>query len=334
MAGLAGRRVVVTGGAGFIGSHVVDRLVALGAEVIVVDDLSVGNADNVAGAVASGRARLVRADVRDLGAMCEALAGAHAVLHLAVQCLRVSLADPALVHEVNATGTLNLLRAAVEAKVARFVYCSSSEVYGSAVDAHAPMDESHPLLPTTPYGASKAAGELYTDSFQRSYGLQTTVVRPFNTFGPRSHAQGPYGEVIPRFVARVRAGLQPVIFGDGEQTRDFTYVEDTAQGLVTAATSEATIGQTINVARGREVSMNELALAVARVLGRPELRPIHEAPRPADVRRHSADVTRAERLMGFRATIDLDEGLRRYVAWSAARAPEVSGEDAGRRNWL
>lgn len=293
-----------------------------------------GAAENVAEAAASGRARLERADVRDLPSLRRLFAGCDCVLHLAVQCLRVSLADPELVHEVNATGTLNALRAAREARVGRFVYCSSSEVYGSAIDAHEPMAESHPLLPTTPYGASKAAGELYTDSFHRSYGIATTIVRPFNTYGPRAHAQGAYGEVIPRFVARVQAGKPPVIFGDGEQTRDFTYVEDTARGLVAAALSPAAVGQTINVARGREVSMNELALQVARVLGRPEIRPTHDAPRPADVRRHSANTERAVRLIDFRAQIDLDEGLRRYVAWAEARGQQVGSDEAGRRNWL
>ncbi len=296
--------------------------------------MSVGEADNVTAAAATGRARLERADVRDLPSLRRHFTGAHGVIHMAVQCLRVSLAEPDLVHDVNATGTLNALRAAREAGVARFVYCSSSEVYGSAVDAHEPMGEEHPLLPTTPYGASKAAGELYTDSFFRSFGMATTVVRPFNTYGPRSHAKGPYGEVIPRFVARVQAGLPPVIFGDGEQTRDFTYVEDTARGLVAAALSERAVGQTVNIARGREVSMNELARAVARVLGRPDIEPQHDAPRPADVRRHSARTTRAESLLGYRAEIDLDEGLRRYVEWAGKRGAQVGADEAGRRNWL
>jgi UDP-glucose 4-epimerase len=329
-----GKRYVVTGGAGFIGSHVVDALVAAGVEVTVIDDLSVGSAKNVAAAVATGRARLEQADVRDFDGLRRLFAGHDGVLHLAVQCLRVSLADPNLVHEVNATGTLNALRAARECNVARFVYCSSSEVYGSAIDESEPMGEEDPLLPTTPYGASKAAGELYTDSFHRSYGMATVVVRPFNTYGPRSHASGPYGEVIPRFVARVMSGQRPVIFGDGEQTRDFTYVEDTARGLVTAAVHDGVVGRTVNVARGREVSMNQLAEVVARVLGRPELTPIHEAPRPADVRRHMAATARAAELMRYSAAIDLEEGVRRYVAWVRESGLEVSSEEAGRRNWL
>ncbi len=333
MSEIAGKRCVVTGGAGFIGSHLVDALVAHGAKVTVVDDLSVGSRDNVAQAEASGNASFERADVRDLDSLRKIFQGADSIFHLAVQCLRVSFAEPGLVHEVNATGTLNALRAAQECGVRRFVYCSSSEVYGSALDAHAPMDESHPLLPTTSYGASKAAGELYTDSFFRSVALPATVVRPFNTYGPRSHASGPYGEVIPRFVARVLGGDAPVIFGDGEQTRDFTFVEDTARGLMTAALAPGAVGETVNVARGVEVSMNHLAEVVARACGRPDLRPIHQAARPADVRRHHAATAKAEKLLGYRATIDLQEGVERYLAWVRARGVEVSADEAGRRNW-
>ncbi len=329
---LSGRSFLVTGGAGFIRSNVVDALVHRGASVRVLDDLSVGLERNVAGALKTGRATLAQVDVRNYDALREASRGADTVVHMAVQCLRVSLADPMLVHEVNATGTLNALRAAREAGVSRFVYVSSSEVYGSA--AHdAPMREDHPLLPTTPYGASKAAGELYTDSFFRSYGLATTVVRPFNAFGPRSHASGPYGEVIPRFVARALRGEGPVVFGDGTQTRDFTYVEDTAAGIVAAACSGKTVGETINIARGREVAIVDVARAVARACGRPDLELLFEAARPADVHRHLADVRRAEDLLGYRARVDLEEGIRRYLMWVRETGLEVSAVDARARNW-
>jgi UDP-glucose 4-epimerase len=317
----------VTGGAGFIGSHVVDRLIALGKRVVVLDDLSVGKAANV-----NPSARLERVDVRDLPSLRRAIEGSQVVLHLAVQCLRVSFENPTLVHEVNATGTLNALIAARELG-ARFVYVSSSEVYGSAVHHEEPMAEHHPLLPTTPYGASKAAGELYTDSFHRTYGLRTTVVRPFNSYGPRSHAAGPYGEVIPRFVARVMGGAAPVIFGDGKQTRDFTYVEDTAAGIVQVALSEASVGQTVNVARGQEVTITDVARTVASVLGREDLAPIYEPARPADVRRHAAATARCRELVGFTAGTDLAEGVRRYVEWVRSTGVEVSADEARARNW-
>lgn len=333
MSNLAGRTFAVTGGAGFIGSHVVDQLVQSGARAVVIDDLSVGRRENLAAANASGRARLEALDVCDFDAVRRALKDCDTVLHLAVQCLRLSLADPMRVHEVNATGTLQVLRAAREVGATRFVYVSSSEVYGSAIDEVSPIRESDPLLPTTPYGASKAAGELYTESFQRAYGLATTVVRPFNSFGPRSHAQGAYGEVIPRFVARVLGGTAPLIFGDGKQTRDFTFVEDTARGIIAAATSERSIGRAVNIARGREITITEVATAVARVLGRPELTAIYEPARPADVRRHLADTSLAQELLGYDAAVDFDEGLRRYVGWVREQGVEIGAEAAGRRNW-
>jgi UDP-glucose 4-epimerase len=333
MVQVAGKRFVVTGGAGFIGSHVVDQLVRGGGEVLVIDDLSVGSEDNLVSAKTSGRLRFERLDIRDHAAVAAVLPRESVILHLAVQCLRVSLADPTLVHEVNATGTLNVLRAARAAGARRFAYCSSSEVYGSAVDDHAPMPEDHPLLPTTPYGASKAAGELYTDSFRRTYGLPTTIIRPFNSYGPRSHASGAYGEVIPRFVGRVQAGERPVIFGDGQQSRDFTYVEDTAAGIIAAALSDATVGETVNIARGKEITISDVARVVAGACGRPDLEPIYEPERPGDVRRHLAATAKAERLLGYHATIELEQGVRRYLAWVQEKGTQVSAEEARRRNW-
>lgn len=333
MGELTGKTFVVTGGCGFIGSHVTDRLVALGARVRVVDDLSVGAEGNIDDAKKNGDVAFHKLDILDYAALEKLFAGADNVLHLAVQCVRLSLNEPMRVHEVNATGTLNVLRAAHANGVPRFTYCSSSEVYGTAIDETAPMSEKDPLLPTTVYGASKAVGELYTDAFRQTYGMKTSVVRPFNSYGPRSHANGAYGEVIPRFVARVLGGEPPVIFGDGKQTRDFTYVEDTARGIVQVATSDAAIGESINIARGREVSISDVAIAVAKACGHPEIGPRHEAGRPADVRRHMADTRKAERLIGYHAKIDLEEGVTRYLAWVRERGIGVSAEEAGRRNW-
>lgn len=328
---LDGARVLVTGGAGFIGSHVVD-LLARRHVVTVIDDLSVGRPENLLRAMSTGRVLLLEADVRDPDAIRDAFLGQDVVFHLAVQCLRLSLTEPDLVHEVNVTGTLNALRAARDAGAGRFVFVSSSEVYGSAAVGEAPIAEGHPLEPTTPYGASKAAGELYATSFMRSRGLPVTVVRPFNSYGPRSHASGPYGEVIPRFVARALAGQPPVIFGDGRQTRDLTFVEDTARGIVAAA-SDAAAGRTVNIASGREVSISKLAEFVVRACGREDLRPVFEPPRPGDVRRHLASTERAERLLGFRGAVGLMKGLQRYVEWVRRTGVEVGAEDAGVPNW-
>jgi len=240
--------------------------------------------------------------------------GADVVFHLAVACLRVSLYDPQSVHEVNATGTLNVCRAAFENNIRRFIYVSSSEAYGSA--SRVPMAEDHPLDPTTVYGASKLAGEAYVRAFWHTYRFPVIVVRPFNTYGPREHYEGASGEVIPRFVLRVMADLPPVIFGDGEQKRDFTWVLDTAQGIVMAGECDALVGDYVNIARGEEVAIREVCDIVRDALGRRDLEPIHMPEgRPGDVYRHFADISKARQLLGFEPTIGMREGITRYITW-------------------
>lgn len=309
---LVGKRVLVTGGGGFIGSHLVEALAAKN-EVTVVDNLSSACEGNGYHAQDSG-ACLVNSDIRDLGQMRKLLRGNQVVFHLAVQGLRVSLFDPYLVHEVNATGTLNILQAAREAGVQKFIYVSSSEVYGTAKIT--PMKESHPLEPTTPYGASKLAGEAYARAFYLSFGLPVVIVRPFNTYGPREHLAGVYGEVIPRFVLRVMNGLPPIIFGDGRQTRDFTDVRDTVRGIVLAAESDSLVGDTVNIAAGKEVSVGEIARIVLNLLGRDgHLAPLHLDPRPGDVRQHYADISKAGHLLKFRPRVSIEDGIGHYVDW-------------------
>ncbi len=236
---------------------------------------------------------------------------------MAVGCLRLSISDPELIHEVNATGTLNLCQSALENGVERFVYVSSSEAYGSAQKV--PMSEDHPLEPTTPYGASKAAGELYAKSFYYTYNLPIIIVRPFNTYGPREHFEGPYGEVIPRFVIRAMNDLPPIIFGDGEQTRDFTYVSDTVNGIILASQQESLIGDCINIAYGQEIKIKRIAEIVLNLLGKAELRPEHTKRRPGDVLRHYADISKAKTLLGFEPKIGIEEGIKEYIEWIANR---------------
>jgi UDP-glucose 4-epimerase len=310
-------RVAVTGGAGFIGSHVVDLLAEMGCEVRVIDDFSTGREENLELQQRNSRVVVERADITDLNALRPLLRGVDAVYHLAVQCLRVSLYDPMYVHEVNATGTLNVCMAARELGVDRLVYVSSSEVYGSA--RRVPMREDHPLHPTTPYAASKLAGEMYATSFAATHGLSVVVVRPFNAYGPREHHEGASGEVIPRFTLRVMSGQAPVVFGDGEQTRDFTWVEDTAAGIVRAGLCDRLVGRTVNVAFGQEVSINRIAELVLATLGQPQLGVAHAEPRPGDVRRHFADTRRARRLLKLTPTVSIEEGIPRYVAWVRSR---------------
>jgi UDP-glucose 4-epimerase len=319
---LRNKRVVVTGGAGFIGSHLVDQLVAADNEVIIIDDFSTGKWENTEHHRTNTRVHVEQADVRDLDAMVRLTKGVDIVFHLAVAGLRVSLSDPMSVHGINATGTLTMCQASFENDVKRFLYVSSSEAYGSAV--RVPMDEGHPLNPTTVYGASKAAGELYALAYWRTHGLPSVVVRPFNTYGPREHSEGCRAEVIPKFVMRAMVGLQPVVFGTGHQTRDFTWVEDTARGIILAAECDELVGDSVNIARGQEVSIVRVCDLVLEKLGRRDLKPSYlEAGRPGDVKRHCADVGKAHRLLGFSPTVDIDLGIDRYIQWVREQDPDL-----------
>jgi UDP-glucose 4-epimerase len=307
--------VLVTGAAGFIGSNLVDELVRRGSQVIALDDCSVGNPKNLDEARASGRVEFVQGSILDRDLMAKLAARSSVVLHLAVACLRVCFDKPTHVHDVNATGTLCLLEECQKhcPDLKRFVYCSSSEIYGTALTA--PMDEQHPLNPTTVYGASKLAGELYTQAFVRTYNMPALIVRPFNTYGYREHHEGASGEVIPRFLVRLRNQLSPVIFGDGLQTRDFTFVTDTVKGLLAAAECDALIGDAINIARGEEVSIRKIAELLLELTGNSQMEVQYEDARPADVMRHYADVTKAEKILGYKATLGIREGLKLYIDW-------------------
>jgi UDP-glucose 4-epimerase len=326
------RTILVTGGAGFIGSEVVNQLVQQGAQVIAIDNLINGKRENLLG-LPSERFRLEVADIRDAGRMRALLAGTELVLHLACLGVRHSIHSPLENHEVNATATLGLLEAARDAGVRRFVYVSSSEIYGTAQAV--PMTEQHPAWPMTVYGAAKLAGERYTDAYWRAYQLPTVVIRPFNAFGPRSHHEGDCGEVIPKFMLRAMAGRPLVIHGDGTQTRDFTYVADTARGILLAATAERAIGETINLGQGKEISVIDLAAAIGAATGRNDIEIRRGPPRPGDVLRLYADGSKAAELLGFRPEISLSEGLGRLRDWyeSSGLAPETLLSDEVEVTW-
>jgi UDP-glucose 4-epimerase len=317
----AGSRILVTGGAGFIGSHLVDALLADGERVTVLDDFSTGRRDNLDAAAARGDVRIVDGSILDAAAVDAAMAGVDRVYHLAVACVRSSLGAPLDNHDVNATGTIRILDAARRSGVARFVYCSSSEVYGTT--SSAPLSElATPCRPITVYGAAKLAGELYTLAYVRTYGLPAAVVRPFNAYGAREPDQGTRAEVIPRFTIRILNGLPPVIFGDGSQGRDFTHVSDTVRGLVLAGHADGLIGDTVNLGCGSLVTIAELARHVAAACGRNDLGAEHLPARPGDVQHLIADTTRARALLGFETRVGLDAGLADYVGWFKARHPE------------
>jgi UDP-glucose 4-epimerase len=316
-------RILVTGGAGFIGSHLVDRLVADGVPVTVLDDFSTGRRDNLADAAARGDLRVVEGSILDERAIDRAMDGVDRVYHLAVACVRSSLGAPLDNHAVNAGGTIKLLEAARRAAIARFVYCSSSEVYGTT--SSEPLSElATQCRPVTVYGAAKLAGELYTLAYFRTYRLATTVVRPFNAYGPREPDQGTRAEVIPRFTIRILNGLPPLIFGDGSQGRDFTHVSDTVRGLLLAGRSDRLVGEIVNLGCGRLVTIAALARLVAAACGRNELGAEQLPARPGDVQHLIADTARARALIGFKTRIELEAGLADYVAWFRARYPDPS----------
>ncbi|MES1213384.1 MAG: GDP-mannose 4,6-dehydratase [Singulisphaera sp.] len=306
---LNGKTVLVTGGAGFIGSHLVDALHA--SQVHVLDDLSTGKKANLADAQRHGHVTFMQGDIRDRQAVADALRGVDVVFHLACRGVRHSIGNPHESHLVNAEGTLNVLAAARQAGVERFVHVSSSEVYGTA--RRAPMDEDHPTFPETVYGGAKLAGEAYARAYHQTYGLPTVVVRPFNNFGPRSHHEGDSGEVIPRFVVWALNGQPPLIFGDGSQTRDFIYVGETAHWLCRVAECDALVGRTINLGSGVETSVNELAKIVYEEVGAVHIKPVYKPRRPGDVQRHLADVRQAQEVLGFHTTINVREGIRRLI---------------------
>lgn len=313
---LSGLSILVTGGAGFIGSHLVETL-AKKNRVIVYDNFSssVFSLRYLRNLSTLSHLGIIQGDILDQKKLFAAMSGVDVVFHLAVACVRLSLGNPTYVHEVNATGTLNTLIAAKKAKVKRFIYISSSEVYGSATSAR--IDENHPINPTTVYGMSKYVGECYTKLFHNHRGLPSIIVRPFNSYGPRSHFDGIYGEVIPRFVVRALNGKQPIIFGNGNQKRDFTYIDDTVEGIVKAVQSEKLLGTTVNIAYGKDVSVNEVAQEICKITTLP-FQPFHRPPRPNDVARHAANINKAKKQLSYKPKISIREGLKKYIEWMKA----------------
>lgn len=301
-------KTIVTGGAGFIGSNLTKLLLNKKHHVLVIDDFSVGKKENL---TQNKNLEIVKADVRDLSKMKILLKGADVVYHLATQCIRKSINDPFLVHSVNTEGTLSMLEAAKTNNIKKFLYVSSSEIYGTAIKV--PMIESHPLNPTTIYGASKLAGEYYSQAYLRTYNLPITIVRPFNTYGYNEHFEGSYGEVIPRFVIRALNGLSLQIFGDGSQTRDFTFVTDTANGINLVA-EKGKIGEIYNIARGQEISILDLAKIIIKILGvnvKIEFLP----ERPGDIKRLFANVSKARKELKFSTEYAITKGVIEYIKW-------------------
>lgn len=327
------KKVLVTGGAGFIGSELVRQLIDLGSYVIVVDNLVNGKRANLFG-LPRDQFSLMELDIRDSKRISKLLGGVDVVFHLAALGVRHSIHSPVENHEVNAEASLRLLLSARDAGIARFVHVSTSEVYGTGYKV--PMDEDHPTYPMTVYGASKLAGECYARAFYRTYAYPTVIVRPFNTYGPRSHYEGDSGEVIPKMILRALAGKPLVIFGDGEQTRDFTYVSDTAWGIIQAGTNDDAVGETINIGSGKEITINQLAGKIKEIINSEDVEIRHIEERPGDTLRLYADISRARELLGFSPEVSLDEGLNKLAEWFKSReeSPEEMLKMEFTKNWL
>jgi len=329
---LSKQRVLVTGGAGFIGSELVRQLAARGFDVLVVDNLVNGKRENLEGVLANN-VELVVTDIRDQKSMTSLFRGVDVVFHLACLGVRHSLHSPLENQEVNATGTLGLLEIALTTEVKRFVYISTSEVYGMVHTT--PIAEDHSTLPCTIYGASKLAGEAYARAFWHAFGYPTVVLRPFNAYGPRCHHEGDSGEVIPRFMLRCLASRPMVIFGDGKQTRDFTFVSDTAAGILAAGLSDASVGRTLNLGSEKEIEIQLLAKMISEVLGRPDAQILYTNPRPGDVVRLLSDSSKAKEVLNFKTTVKLRDGLACLRDWYATQgqSPEELLEREIERNW-
>ena len=317
MQSLKGRKLLVTGGAGFIGSHLVDNLLKEGCSVSVIDNLSNGKTVNIEHNLSNSKFNFYKGDITSKSDVAEVMKGIDFVFHLACLGVRHSIKHPYENHKVNAEGTLLILEEALKCKVERFVYCSSSEIYGTA--EFVPMTESHPAHPCTVYGAGKLAGEAYARAYHKTYGLDTVIIRPFNTFGPRSHHEGDAGEIIPKSIVRAMNGKPLLVYGDGSQTRDFTYVEDTAKGLIAAAKCDEIIGKTLNIGSNFEISVKELAEKIKSIVANPEVEIKLTKSRPGDVLRLFADSSQFEKYTKWKSEIPFDDGLQKTVDWFRSR---------------
>lgn len=301
--------ILVTGGAGFIGSHLAAALLADGLTVRIVDNLSTGSLNNV-----PAGAEFIRGDLTVPHVAASVVRGCEIVLHqAAIPSVPLSIANPQPSHDANINSTFNVLVAARDAAVRRVVYAASSSAYGNS--AVLPKVETLPAEPESPYALQKFVGEQYCRLFTRLYGLETVAIRYFNVFGPRQDPSSPYSAVVSRFIQAALSGAAPTIYGDGEQTRDFTYVSNVVDGALRAIDAPSAVGEVINVAAGGRISVNETWAALSRTMG-PLPDPVYQPPRAGDVRDSQADINKAQRILGYRPHVSFEEGLHRTVQWA------------------
>lgn len=307
---------LVTGGAGFIGSHIVEELVRRGEKVKVLDNFITGKRENIAAFL--DMIELIEGDIRDFKTCRQALDGVDYVLHqAALPSVPRSIEDPLLTNEINVKGTLNLLLTAHEAKVKRFVFASSSSVYGD--DPQLPKKEGSEGMPLSPYAASKFVGEKYCQVFSEIYGLETISLRYFNIFGPRQDPFSQYAAAIPLFITKILTNESPEIFGDGEQSRDFTYVANVVEANLRAVEAPPqAVGGVFNIACGERTTVNALAKEINKLVGISR-GPIYAEPRPGDIKHSFADISQARKVLGFEPAVSFRQGLKKTVAWYKKR---------------
>ncbi|MBS1787378.1 MAG: SDR family oxidoreductase [Acidobacteria bacterium] len=302
---------LVTGGAGFIGSHIAEALVNRGDRVRVLDNLMTGKRENLTHL--TGKIEFIEADIRDYTAIRQAAEGVNVIFHeAAIPSVPRSVADPQLSHDVNVNGTFNVLMAARDAGVRRLVFAASSSAYGDTEVL--PKTETMMPNPLSPYAAAKLVGELYCQTFTRVYGLETVALRYFNVFGPRQDPTSPYSGVISKFVTSLLNNEAPTIFGDGEQSRDFTYIANVVDANLRAAEAPEANGHVMNLGIGERITLNQLLDELQKIIGT-NLKPKYEETRAGDVRHSLADIARAERLLGYRPLVGFAEGLKYTVDW-------------------
>jgi nucleoside-diphosphate-sugar epimerase len=307
-------KVLVTGGAGFIGSHLVDRLLGEGFEVTVLDDFSRGQMQNIKAHINLEELHLVRGDVKDASTVKEVIVGVDAVFHeAALVDVPLSVQNPVLFNDVNLVGTLNLLKASLDSDVKRFIFASSAAVYGDSKPAR--KSENTPCKPRSPYAVSKLAAENYVKIFNELYGLETVSLRYFNVYGPRQVAGSSYNAVITSFISRLLCEQPPIIYGDGKQTRDFVHVDDVVSANLLALESRNAVCEVFNIASGTSVSVSELAKILQQIANEERLKPIFAENRPGDIKHCLGDIGKAEELLGFHPEIRLEAGLSKLVEW-------------------
>lgn len=303
---------LITGGAGFIGSNMARFLLDKGESVRILDNFETGKHENLA--EIESEISLIEGDIRNDAAVQRAVQGSDVVYHLAaLGSVPRSIKEPQTTTEVNVTGTVNVLHACCQANVKRVVFASSSSVYGQSPVL--PQHEDLPLAPISPYGASKAADEVYMLAFYETYGLETICLRYYNVFGPRQDPTSQYAAAIPLFVSALLRDQSPTIFDDGEQTRGFTYIENVMNANYLAATAPETHGQAINISTASAVSVNTVVNTIGELLGKTHIKPTYAPPRPGDIKHSLADVSNAKESIGYEPTVSFDEGIRKAIDW-------------------